>query len=90
MTPTNICSFRLILRTRTMTPREVIETAQAEIKTRYSGRYAALVRKLGPGWYKMRLSRVLSNKNPAAADLFAVCCAAGVTLAPLLQQVAVA
>lgn len=72
-----------------MDTRTVITKAQTEVKERYRGRYAALCRKLGPGWYRMRLSRVLSNPNPGAADLFAVCLAAGVTLTPLLHGVTI-
>lgn len=70
-----------------MREREVVEKMQTEVKRRYQGRYAVLCRKLGNGWYRMRVSRVLSNPNPGAADLFAVCLAAGVSLAPLLNGV---
>lgn len=63
-----------------------VQQIQQQIKTQYSGRYTALCRRLGAGWYKQRLSRVLNSKNPGVIEFLAVCAAAGVSLAPFVQQ----
>lgn len=68
------------------TARDVPRQLQKAVRDRYHGKYAALVRKLGPGWHKMKLSRILNAKDPAMGQLLAVCSAAGVAVTPYLQQ----
>ena len=66
--------------------REAVEQVQQEIKKKWSGKYAALCRRLGPDWYKQRLSRVLSSKSPPVVEFLTVATVAGVSLAPFLQR----
>lgn len=67
-----------------MKEREQIKKVQEAVAARWRGRYAVLARRLGDGWYKEKVARVLRNPNPGAVELVAVCAAAGVPLHALL------
>ncbi|MDF2446977.1 MAG: hypothetical protein K0S46_2213 [Moraxellaceae bacterium] len=67
-------------------PQDVTREIQQAVKAKYHGRYSALARRLGDGWDKMKLSRLLNSKDPAMAQLLTVCATAGVAVTPYLQR----